>query len=76
MVTVHQLTNASESGITNNTLSGSINLNTLTSQYTASYINNDTGGVYKYVVTGTFAVPGPVLDNGVGCRRVYRLAAS
>jgi hypothetical protein len=54
--------NAAAEGITNNTLSGSINLNTLQSQYTASYKDNTTGGVYKYVVV---SVPGPVLGAGL-----------
>jgi hypothetical protein len=54
--------NADAEGIKNNTLSGSIDLNALQSKYTASYIDNATGGVYKYDVA---SVPGPIVGAGL-----------
>ncbi len=47
-------------GIKNNTLSGTINLSTGDSTYTASYIDNSNGAIYTYTVTGKIKAPAPV----------------
>lgn len=48
--------NAADEGITNNGLSGSINLTTMVSTITASYIDSSSGSIYTYKFT---AVPEP-----------------
>ena len=46
--------------INNNGLSGSIDLKTGATTYTASYSDKNNGAIYKYVVPGTIAAPAPV----------------
>lgn len=58
--------NAAGEGITNNSLSGTITLSGA-SKYTASYMADNTGGTYTYVVTST-PLPAtlPLLATGLG----------
>jgi len=53
---------ADTAGVTNNTLSGLIDLDAGTSSYTASYIDKTTLAVYTYNVSGKTPTPKPIPD--------------